>query len=56
MRKEAIMQLTHIVAATDESDAGRQAVRTALELAASAGAQVTVVRAVHVGRTVRRRA
>jgi nucleotide-binding universal stress UspA family protein len=46
------MQLTHIVAATDESDAGRQAVRTALELAASAGARVTVVRAVHVGRTV----
>lgn len=46
------MQLTHIVAATDESDAGRQAVWTALELAASAGARVTVLRAVHVGRTV----
>jgi len=46
------MQLMHIVAATDESDAGRQAVWTALELAASAGARVTVVRAVQVGRTV----
>ena len=46
------MQLTHIVAATDESDAGRQAVWTAMELAASAGARVTVVRAVQAGRTV----
>lgn len=46
------MQLTHIVAATDESDAGRQAVWTALELAASAGARVTIVRAVQVGRAV----
>jgi len=43
------MQLRHIIAATDESDAGRQAIRTALALAGPAGARVTVVRAVHVG-------
>jgi nucleotide-binding universal stress UspA family protein len=43
------MQLRHIIVATDESDAGRQAIRTALALAARAGARVTVVRAVHVG-------
>ena len=46
------MQFRHIVAATDESDAGRQAIRTALALAARAGARVTVVRAVHVGPTM----
>jgi nucleotide-binding universal stress UspA family protein len=40
------MQIRHIVAATDESEAGRQAVWTAVELAASAGARVTVLRAV----------
>jgi nucleotide-binding universal stress UspA family protein len=40
------MQLTHIVAATDESDAGRQAVWTALELAAESGARVTLMRVV----------
>lgn len=40
------MQLTHIVAATDESDAGRQAVWTALELAADSGARVTLMRVV----------
>jgi nucleotide-binding universal stress UspA family protein len=45
------MQLTHVVAATDESDAGRQAVWTALELASVVGARVTVVRAIQVGRT-----
>ena len=40
------MNLKHIVAATDESDAGRQAVRVALELAGAVGARVTVMRAV----------
>ena len=40
------MQLRHIVAATDESDAGRQAVWTARALAARAGARVTVLRVV----------
>jgi len=40
------MNLRHIVAATDESDAGRHAVRTAIELAARAGARVTVMRAI----------
>jgi nucleotide-binding universal stress UspA family protein len=38
------MQLRHIVAASDESDAGRQAVRTALDLASRTAARVTVVR------------
>jgi nucleotide-binding universal stress UspA family protein len=46
------MDLTYIVAATDESEAGRQAVRTALELAANAGARVTVMRAVQVSGAV----
>jgi nucleotide-binding universal stress UspA family protein len=40
------MEIRHIVAATDESDAGRQAVRTAGALAARAGARVTVMRVV----------
>ena len=40
------MDLNHIVAATDESDAGRQAVWTACEVAAQAGARVTVLRVV----------
>jgi nucleotide-binding universal stress UspA family protein len=40
------MQLTHIVAATDESDAGRQAVWTGLELAVQSDARVTVIRVV----------
>lgn len=39
------MILRHIVAATDESDAGRHAVRAAIELAVRAGARVTVMRA-----------
>ena len=39
------MNLRHIVAATDESDAGRHAVRAAIELATRAGARVTVMRA-----------
>lgn len=38
------MQLQHILAASDESDAGRQAVRTALDLASRMAARVTVVR------------
>lgn len=40
------MHLRHIVAATDESDAGRQALRAAVALAARTGARVTVMRAV----------
>jgi nucleotide-binding universal stress UspA family protein len=40
------MDLKHIVAATDESDAGRQAIWTARALAAQAGARVTVLRVV----------
>ena len=39
------MQLSNIVAATDESDAGRQAVWTALELASKTGACVSVMHA-----------
>src|SRR5918993_4764819 len=38
------MQLRHILAATDESDAGRQAVRTAFDLASRVSARVTVLR------------
>lgn len=38
------MNLRHIVVATDESDAGRQAVRTGLKLAARASARLTVMR------------
>ena len=37
------MQLRHIVAATDESNAGRQAVRTALDLATRSSARVTIL-------------
>jgi nucleotide-binding universal stress UspA family protein len=43
------MNLHHIVAAADESEAGHQAVRSAIDLAARARADVTVVRAVPVG-------
>ncbi len=42
------MQIRHIVAATDESEAGRRAVWTAIELAASAEARVTVLRVVQI--------
>ena len=42
------MNLRHIVAATDESDAGRQAVRAGLRLAARSMARLTVMRAVPV--------
>ncbi len=40
------MQLRHILAATDESDAGRQAVHAGLELAAKASARLTILRVV----------
>lgn len=43
---EAAVHLYHIVAAADESDAGRQAAWTAVELAAEMGARVTVMRVV----------
>src|SRR5512145_2515254 len=38
------MRLQHIIAASDESDAGRQSVRTALDLVSRSGGRVTVVR------------
>ena len=40
------MDIRHIVAATDESEAGRQGVHAAVELASRTGARVTVMRAV----------
>jgi nucleotide-binding universal stress UspA family protein len=40
------MLLRHILAATDESDAGRQAVRTATALASRASAQITILRVI----------
>jgi nucleotide-binding universal stress UspA family protein len=46
------MDLRHIVAASDESEAGRQAVRAAVELAGRTGARVTVMRAVPARRAV----
>ena len=42
------MNLRHIVVAADESDAGRQAVRAGLDLAAKASAHLTVMRVVSV--------
>jgi nucleotide-binding universal stress UspA family protein len=48
---EAVMELRHIVVATDESDAGRRAVRAGIQLAHRAGARVTVMRAVTVSAT-----
>jgi nucleotide-binding universal stress UspA family protein len=47
--RRAAMRFTHLVAATDESDAGRQAAWTALELAQRAGGRVTVLRVVPPG-------
>jgi nucleotide-binding universal stress UspA family protein len=47
------MLLRHILAATDESDAGRQAVRTATALASRASARVTILRVVAVEGTRR---
>jgi nucleotide-binding universal stress UspA family protein len=41
-----LLSLRHIVVATDESDAGRQAVRAGLDLARRAGAGLTVMRVV----------
>jgi nucleotide-binding universal stress UspA family protein len=43
------MNLQHILAAADESPAGRQAVRSAIDLAGRAQARVTVVRALPAG-------
>lgn len=40
------MLLRHILAATDESDAGRQAVRTATALASRASARLTILRVI----------
>lgn len=42
------MELTHIIAATDESDAGRGAVQAALAIGLAAGARVTIMRAVQM--------
>jgi nucleotide-binding universal stress UspA family protein len=42
------MKLQHIVVATDESAAGRQAVRTGVDVATRASARVTVMRAVPI--------
>jgi nucleotide-binding universal stress UspA family protein len=42
------VNIRHIVVATDESEAGRQAVRTGLDLAAKASARITVLRVVSV--------
>src|SRR6266545_2778312 len=40
------MDLRRIMAATDDSDAGRQAVRSALAIGARSGARVTIMQAV----------
>lgn len=45
---EVAMNLHHILAAADESEAGRQAVRSSIDLAARAHASVTVMHAVSV--------
>src|SRR5436190_1775772 len=45
------MRVRHILAATDESDAGRQAVRTASALASRASARVTILRVTAVEAT-----
>ena len=45
------MQLKHIIAATDESDAGRQAVRVATDLGIRASARVTVLRVLAIEAT-----
>ena len=47
----SLLNLRHIVVATDESDAGRQAVRAGLDLAGRAGAKVTVMRVVSLPAT-----
>jgi len=43
------MKVQHILAAADESEAGRQAVRSAIDLAARAHARVTIMRSLPVG-------
>jgi nucleotide-binding universal stress UspA family protein len=43
------MKVQHILAAADESEAGRQAVRSAIDLASRAHARLTVMRALPVG-------
>jgi nucleotide-binding universal stress UspA family protein len=45
---EVAMNLHHILAAADESEAGRQAVRSAIDLASRAHASVTVMHAIPV--------
>jgi nucleotide-binding universal stress UspA family protein len=45
------MELRHIVVATDESDAGRRAVRAGIQLAHTVDCRVTVLRAVAVAAT-----
>ncbi len=45
------MLLRHILTATDESDAGRQAVKTAMDLASRASARVTILRVMAVEAT-----
>ncbi len=42
------MNVKHVVVATDESDAGRQAVRTGVEIGGRAGARVTVMHTVPI--------
>jgi nucleotide-binding universal stress UspA family protein len=46
------MNLRRIMAATDDSDAGRQAIRSALAIGARSGAWVTVMQTVPAGRAV----
>jgi nucleotide-binding universal stress UspA family protein len=49
---EGTMNLRRIMAATDDSDAGRQAVRSALAIGARSGARVTIMQAVPAGAAV----
>jgi nucleotide-binding universal stress UspA family protein len=49
---ETAMNVQHILAAADESEAGRQTVRTAIDLAGRARARVTVMRALPAGAMV----
>jgi nucleotide-binding universal stress UspA family protein len=46
------MDLRRIMVATDDSDAGRQAVRSALAIGARSGSRVTIMQAVPAGRAV----
>jgi len=47
------MILRHVLAATDESEAGRQAVKTATDLATRASARLTILRVLAVQATRR---